>query len=183
MTITVRPVSPENFADLARLFEARGGPSYCWCMAWRKEGAERDTPAGSAGNAARKAQLAARLDRGEPIGLLAYDGDVPAGWCSTGPLATFARFGGPKDVDPHKTWAISCFYVPRARRGTGIAKALAAAALTTAKAAGADMMQVTGVADTSPSYKHMGQIGFYARLGFEDIGRVGTRRHLMRRAL
>ncbi len=183
MTITVRAVTPQSFADLARLFEAKGGPSYCWCMAWRSRGAERDAPAGSAGNAARKAQLLARLNGGEPIGLLAYDGETPAGWCSSGPLASFARFGGPKDLDPLKTWAISCFYVPRARRGQGIAKALAEAALVAARAAGAEVMQVTGVQDTSPSYRHMGRIDFYARLGFEDIGMVGTRRHLMRRVL
>lgn len=183
MTITVKHVDPDRFADLTRLFEQRGGPHYCWCMAWRAQGQERDAPAGTAGDPVRKAQLAARLAKGEPIGLLAYDGETPVGWCSTGPLASFSRFGGPKDCDPTTTWAISCFYVPRARRGSGIAKALAEAALTFAKASGAVMMQVTGVEAGSPSYRHMGQIGFYARLGFEEIGMVGTRRHLMRRVL
>lgn len=174
---------PETFDDLARLFEAPGGPHYCWCMGWRARAGELAAPAGAAGKAERKAQLAARLDQGEPIGLLAYDGATPIGWCSTGPLATFARFGGPKDVDAQTTWAISCFYVPRARRGEGIARALTKAALATAKTAGALTMQATGVEATSPSYRHMGLIDFYTSLGFVDIGMVGTRRHLMRRAL
>lgn len=183
MTVSIKTVTPETFADLARLFEAPGGPQYCWCMAWRARKAERDVPAGTAGKAARKAQLAARLDAGEPIGLLAYDGTDPVGWCSTGPLASFARFGGPNDVDPQKTWAISCFYVPRVRRGEGIARALAVAALDVARRAGATSMQVTGVAADSPSYRHMGRIGFYENLGFVEVGMVGTRRHLMRRVL
>jgi hypothetical protein len=27
----VRPVTSENWADFAALFEACGGPHYCWC--------------------------------------------------------------------------------------------------------------------------------------------------------
>lgn len=44
------PVTPERWPDLARLFEGRGGPKYCWCMVWRPwpTGVER-SPAGRAG--------------------------------------------------------------------------------------------------------------------------------------
>jgi hypothetical protein len=33
--IVIKPVSSKNWTDFEVLFEARGGPSYCWCMPWR----------------------------------------------------------------------------------------------------------------------------------------------------
>ena len=32
-----------------------------------------------------------RILTGEPTGILAYDGDEPAGWCSVAPADTFRR--------------------------------------------------------------------------------------------
>ena len=37
-----KEVNQETWADLERLFEARGGPKNCWCMVWRAKPAEID---------------------------------------------------------------------------------------------------------------------------------------------
>ena len=183
MTLAIRSVDPLNFNDLARLMEARGGPHFCWCMAWRDKPAEVTRAKGAEGRALRRAQMEGRVARGDHVGLLAYDGDTPVGWCSTGPLAGFGRLGGPKDIDPATTWAISCFFVPRARRGQGIAHALARAAIDTARASGARMFQVTAVDAASPSFRFMGYASMYRVLGFHEVAMAGTRRHVMRLAL
>lgn len=180
MSLTIQSVDQTNFNDLARLIEARGGPQSCWCMAWRDKPAHVTRAKGAEGRALRRAAMKSRVDRGDHVGLLAYVGDTPVGWCSSGPLAGFRRLGGPKDIDPATTWAISCFFVPRDRRGEGISRALAVAAIDTARAAGATLFQVTAVDPASPSYRFMGFVGLYRDLGFHEVAMAGTRRHVMR---
>ena len=82
------PVTADRWPDLARLFERRGGPKYCWCMVWRE------------------------LPSGQPTVIEGYP------------------------VDPD-----------------------------------------------SPSYRFMGVRSVFLAAGFEEIGRVGKRRHAMRRWL
>lgn len=177
------PVTSRNFDDLAALFESRGGPDYCWCMAWRAKDKVVTRTKGAEGKALRKAAMRARVARGEMVGILAYDGDMPVGWVSCGPLASFARLGGPKDVDTEKTWAISCFYVARLHRGQGLTLALIGQAAGAAREAGAHVLQAYGVARTSPSYRFMGLVERYRALGFEEAGMAGSRRHVMRLVL
>ncbi|MEX2231157.1 MAG: hypothetical protein WD824_03280 [Cyclobacteriaceae bacterium] len=33
--IKIKPVDKNNWKDFQTLFESRGAPGYCWCMAWR----------------------------------------------------------------------------------------------------------------------------------------------------
>lgn len=179
----IRAVTLDTFPDLARLFEARGGPDWCWCMAWRPKPARVTRTRGAEGKALRKAEMRERVAAGQPVGLLAYEDGAPVGWVSTGPLNTFARLGGPKDVDPQATWAISCFYVARASRGQGLMRGLAEAALGTARDGGATLFQVTAVDRDSPSYRFMGPVALFETLGFEKVAMAGTRRHVMRLAL
>lgn len=179
----IRPVTPENFDDLARLFEARGGPDWCWCMAWRAKPASVTRAKGAEGKRLRKAQMQARVAAGQPVGLLAYADEAPVGWVATGPLTGFVRLGGPGDVDPATTWAISCFFVARPHRGAGLARALTAAALDSARAAGARLFQVTAVDADSPSYRFMGTVGLFESFGFEAVAMAGHRRHVMRLSL
>ena len=68
--LTFRAVEASTWADFERLFESRGGPSYCWCMPYRATPDEnrrldRET---------RKAGMRARVMAGAPVGLLAYAG-------------------------------------------------------------------------------------------------------------
>lgn len=176
----IASVTLENFDDLAALMEARGGPDFCWCAAWRDKPAHVTQAKGDEGKALRKAVIKAQVDRGVHVGLLAYDGDLPVAWCSCGPLQEFKRLGGPKDEETGKVWAISCFFLNRQYRGQGVTPALTRAAIDTARKAGASYLQTNGVERDSPSYKFMGLRDRYLALGFSDIGMVGSRRHVMR---
>jgi hypothetical protein len=49
-------VTKANRADFEKLFEAKGGPSYCWCMAWRAMADRQHTS-----NADRKAGMMSRI--------------------------------------------------------------------------------------------------------------------------
>ena len=78
-------------------------------------------------------------------------------------------------------WAIVCFFANRGLRGRGIAARLLNVACAEAAAAGADIIDGYPVDPDSPSYRFMGFRSTFLAAGFEEIGRHGTRRHVMRR--
>lgn len=182
-----RPVTPERWPDLARLFEERGGPSHCWCMVWRPwpSGVERT-------NANRRAELERTVLGGTPVGILAYVEDEPVAWCSVAPRETYrthgggrgvARLGGGDYPSGTNVWTVVCFFAQSRQRGRGITARLLDAACAEAAAAGADVIEGYPIDPDSPTYQYMGRCSTFLAAGFEEIGRVGTRRHIMRRWL
>ena len=173
-----RPVTPERWPDLARLLGGRGGPSYCWCMVWRPwpAGVERSP-------ATKRVEMERTVLGGTPVGLLAYVEGEPVAWCSVAPRETYRELGGDDYPPGTNVWAIVCFFAQRPQRGRGITARLLDAACREAASAGADVVEGYPVDPDSPSYKFMGICSTFLAAGFEDIGRVGTRRHVMRRWL
>jgi hypothetical protein len=60
---------------------------------------------------------------------------------------------------------------------------LLAAAIAHAKAKGASIVEAYPVDPDSPSYRFMGFVPTFREAGFEEVGRAGTRRHVVRLAL
>lgn len=85
-----REVDQTNWDDFVSLFESKGCPSYCWCMAWRPLPGNRQL----ASNADRKKAIGALVKQDIPIGILAYDGETPLAWCSIAPRASYTPLGG-----------------------------------------------------------------------------------------
>lgn len=175
ISLVVREVTRETWPDFERLFEARGGPSYCWCMAFR---ATREELRG-ADRPSRKVQMEARVNAGTPVGILGYLGSEPVAWCSVAPRHTFRKLVSDGSSN-EGVWSITCFYVARRHRGAGIAAAMLAAAVRHAEAGGARLVEAYPVDPQSPSYRHMGFLPTFEKAGFTECGREGKRRHIMR---
>jgi GNAT superfamily N-acetyltransferase len=155
--IVVRPATRARWADLEELFERpgpRGGKTYpgaCWCVLWRiprkefEAGWGRDkSPDRGAGN---KAVMVEIVRRDERPGLLAYLDGTAVGWCAVGPRSDLPRLRQtasvadlPEDHDDG-IWSVSCFYVHGSYKRRGVAGALLAAAVETATAAGAQVLE------------------------------------------
>ncbi len=174
-----RPVTAASWDDFEALFEARGGPKYCWCMLWRATPEERRTTRG----AARKPLIRQRIEAGVPVGLLAYEAGQPVAWVSVAPRQSFHRLGGPRAKPDDIVWSLTCMFVPRPRRGHGLTRQLIQAAVAHARQAGATVLEAYPVAPGSPSYRFMGRLGAFEAAGFEFVGMAGSRRHVMRLAL
>lgn len=168
-------VTKATQGDFEKLFESKGAPSYCWCMAWRDM-----TNRQQASNAERKAGMMSRIAAGTPIGILAYSDGEPVGWCSVAPRGTYRKLSRQQDDAEEGIWSIACFYVPRARRGSGLGAALLDAAVKHAFAKGASAVEAYPVDEASPSYRFMGFRKMYEPLGFRETGKAGTRRTIMR---
>ncbi len=174
----VREVDASRWPDLERLFDGRGGPKNCWCMLFRTDESGRSPR----GKAARKAAMRRTIEGGGRVGLLAYLDGAPAAWCSVAPRPTLRRQRGVdySDADPASVWSISCFYVRRALRRQGVMRRLLDAAIDHARANGAAVVEAYPVAPDSPTYRYCGFVPDFAARGFEEVGRAGLRRRVMR---
>jgi len=166
-------VNSRRWVDFERLFESRGGPKACWCMVWRSTPAEAKLKDG----ASRKAAIAKRISAGLPIGLLGYLDGEPVAWCSVAPRSTYRRLVA--DSTDDGIWSIACFFVVRRLRGQGITQRIIEAAVEYARAHGASIVEAYPVDPDSPSYRFMGFVSVFEKAGFCEVGRAGTRRHVM----
>ncbi len=170
--LAFRAVTADRWSDLRRLFEARGGPSYCWCMAWR--------PGGRGSNAAKRDALRRIVEKGPPVGLLAYEEGEPVAWCSIAPRESYRALGGCAEPEAVSVWSVVCFFAVRRLRGRGITARLLKAAMALAREHGADVIEGYAVDPDSPSYRFMGLRPAFLEAGFTEVGRAGRRRHVMR---
>lgn len=173
--LEVRPADAGTWSDLEALFEGKGGPAYCWCMAWRPL-PDRN----SADKAARKRALRSLADAGVPIGLIGYSDGAPVAWCSVAPRETFLRLTDTGEPDEPGIWSVTCFFVRRDHRKAGLSGLMLDRAIDHARRAGARVLEAYPVDPDSPSYRFMGFVPLFAGRGFRPVGRAGSRRHVMR---
>jgi GNAT superfamily N-acetyltransferase len=174
--LAFKPVTPSTRGDFEAFFSSPGAPHYCWCVVWRRssEEAKHHAPAD------RKRQMMQRLDRGTPVGLLAYLDGAPVGWVSIAPRETYRNLGGPAPKEGEVIWSLACFFVRRSLRGQGMTRRLIAAAVDYAREEGATIVEAYPVDEAAPSYRFMGFVPVFRKAGFTEVARAGTRRHAMR---
>jgi len=176
--LQVKAVTAARWADFEQLFEARGSPGYCYCMAWRAS--SKDPSSGT--RAGRKSMMKRGIELGVPVGLLGYLDQQPVAWCSLAPFDTF-RGLRKTDETTDKVWSITCFFVRREHRGQGLTRQLLDAAVRHARKHGATLVEGYPVDPDSPSYRYMGFVSLFKDAGFKQIGREGTRRHVVQLAM
>ena len=147
-------------------------------MAWRATPQE----AKQTGSQHRKAAMEARIRENTPVGILGYLAGEPVAWCSIAPRATYRRLVSDGSSD-EGVWSIVCFFVLRQHRGAGLTRKMLAAAIKHARQHGARIVEAYPVDEESPSYRFMGFVPLFAEAGFQEIGREGSRRHVMQRKL
>lgn len=134
MNLSIVPLTGQFWPALKNLFGPRGACGGCWCMYWRIGLAYRHRPAG-----ANRAAFHQIVKEGPPPGLLAFDGDLPVGWCQLTPRDALPWLDRPwrlRRLDDSPVWSISCLYVRKGHRRRGITSELIAAAVKAAKRAG-----------------------------------------------
>lgn len=167
-------VTSSEWDDFEALFERPGGPKHCWCMVWRAL-----PSAARSDQAAKKRAKKARILAAQPVGLPGYHGAQPVASCSVAPRDTFRNLGGAEAAGAD-VWSLVCMFVKREWRGVAVSKQLIRAAIQLARHRGADVLEAYPVDPKSPSYRFMGFVPVFQELGFQQVGQVGGRRHVMR---
>lgn len=182
--IRIAPVTKDNWETFSRLFEAKGGPHYCWCTSYRVRNAPQLT------SAQRKAFMRTSVTSGVPIGVIACKGDEPVGWCSVAPRETYVRLERSRTMPratpaATQTWTILCFFVARPHRNQHVARALLEGAVAYARRQGAQVVEgypfdTSGVSSTHRGHSALFESVDFARDGkrlFRRMGRNGGAAH------
>ena len=149
-------------------------------MAWRATPDDiKAAPRGSD----RKPLMKSRVTDGTTVGLVGYLDAEPVAWVSIAPRDTYRDLGGPEAETGEKIWSLACMYLHRKLRGEGHGMELIEAAKAYAKKRGGTVLEAYPVDPKSPSYRFMGFVPAFKRLGFLEMGKAGSRRHVMRLAL
>jgi GNAT superfamily N-acetyltransferase len=177
--LRIVPLTPDLWPALEGLFGPRGACNGCWCMYWRIGPAYRKRP-----DAANKADFRRIVRSGPPPGLIAFQGDLAVGWCQLTPRADLPwldRTPRLKRVDDVPVWSISCFYVRKGYRKSGVTRALIDAAADAARAAGAPALEAYPLdAKLTPSTSSTGYLTTFVGAGFKIVARHVPPRPIVR---
>ena len=173
------PVTPGRWDDLCRLVGPSGAYSGCWCMWWRVTSAEFSERSG----AGLRDDLAAIVKDGRQPGLLAYREGEPVGWCAVAPREEYGRILRSAKLKPAEpaegVWSITCFFIDRGHRGTGIASALLDAAEAHAFGRGATAVEAYPIDDAAGRVDNAsaftGLLGMFLDAGYQEVARRGGR--------
>ncbi len=140
MTVEIRPATQDRFADVAAVLGPRNpDANVCWCLSHRL-----DSRTNRALRGRDRGEYVRELTR-RPVapGVLAYEGDVVAGWAAVAPRSTlpFARSTTIPHVDDLPVWAVWCIRVRPGHRRRGVARALVAGAAAYAREHGAPAVE------------------------------------------
>ena len=173
MKLTLRPLTPERWADWEAVFGAPGCSMArgCGCMYYRLSGPPPPAPKGVTRAEANRRSFKALVDGGAFTGLIGYRGDEPVGWISVAPREQYAKLQRSpvmKPVDDAPVWSIVCFVVPSAHRGHGVARALLEGAVAYGRRHGWRLLEAYPV--DKPGPRSDDSMWFGARSMFDAAG-------------
>lgn len=182
--VRVVPATAARWADLERLFGARGACGGCWCMHFRLPKPEYERGKGEGNRRALQRLVASDL----PPGVLAYQGRTPVGWCAVAPRESYprlARSRAMRSPDDRPVWSVVCLFVAREHRRQGVSVALLRGAAAFAASRGALTVEGYPVEPRSGSmpdvFAWTGTAGAFRAAGFAEVARALPGRPVMRR--
>ena len=170
MSVRIERFRPELRDEFRSLHSDANDAGWCRCVAWwvpTWDGWGERTPEE---NAALRESL---CDAGEYDGLLAFDDDLPVGWCQVGPRDRLAKLVTQLELEPDASvWAVTCFVVAPSHRRRGVAALLLAEAVATARDSGA--RSIEGYPRTGSTHDDggvwTGPAALFASAGFDRCG-------------
>lgn len=182
--LSFKPLTADRLADFESLFGENGACGGCWCMYWRVPPKVFKAKKGNGNRDAMRGLVRSGI---EP-GILAYDGSAAVGWCALAPREDYgalARSRILKPVDERECWSVSCFFIARGHRRTGVSTELLKAAARFAKSRGALVLEGYPVEPKAgnripDAFAWTGIPGAFLNAGFEEVERRSPTRPIMR---
>jgi len=139
--------------------------------------------------AERKAELRSWVRSGAEPGLIAYRKGIPVGWCAVAPRSQYAGLAASRNLKPVDSapgvWSVTCYFVARDQRRTGLMAALLGAAERHAKRHGGLILEGYPVAAErlTGCAGYTGVVPVYERAGFRVVARPSRALRIMRKTL
>ena len=188
LAVTTRELRAGLWPAVEKLFGTNGACGGCWCQAWRIEKGERWA---DVKGAVAKERLRSGILDDRVHGVLAFDGQIPVGWCTFGSRDSFPRLNRARSLrcdDSADVWAVPCFYVRRDSRGRGVATALLGHALRAMAARGVKTVEGYPSAPNSDgayiaAFSWTGTMALFERAGFRVVGNAEGSKRRVRKEL
>ncbi|HZD12361.1 MAG TPA: GNAT family N-acetyltransferase [Candidatus Binatus sp.] len=188
----LKELGPETWTDFAKLASKQG---QCWCMFYQRPRPlhKGKVPADQRGRVNRldKQRL---VRKGLAHAVLVYDEDNAIGWCQYGPKQELPRIDAGRfyrKLEPvreqENLWRITCFFVDKDYRGTGVAKLALRGALDSIREQGGGIVEAYPVVSRKmiavPEWRWFGTRSMFEKVGFKPVTQLGTSMLLMRRRI
>ncbi|MGO9403437.1 MAG: GNAT family N-acetyltransferase [Terriglobales bacterium] len=183
VAVEFRPLTTKNWPDIEELLGPCGGWGGCWCMWWRLGRAAFQEDKGDRNRRALRRIVASK----KAVGVLAYLGGKPVGWCAVAPREVYTRLANTrvlKPVDAQPVWSVSCFFVKPEYRRAGLSVALLRAAVDYAIQNGAKIIEgypQDTHKNLPDAFAWTGLLPTFCQAGFEEVARRSPRRPIMRK--
>jgi ribosomal protein S18 acetylase RimI-like enzyme len=183
----VRPLDEATWPDFARLVEKHNGIwGGCWCMSFHEEGVNDKKSATQS-----RAEKECRVRKGRAHAALVFDGSQCVGWCQSGSPDELPRIKHRRaylvGLIALPDWRITCFFVDRDHRRSGVATTALAGALREIERLGGGIVESypedTEGRSVSSSFLHGGTVAMFEGHGFERTRRIGKHRWVVARVI
>ncbi|MFS0733599.1 GNAT family N-acetyltransferase [Microbacterium sp. 1P10UB] len=181
----IRPLTPETFPAWLALAEKHNGVwGGCYCSYFHG-----DTEHTVKADYDRKTFKRRLVEEGVAHAALVFEGDTAIAWCEYGSPAELPGIYHRKQYDAGETrpalWRITCFFVDRDHRRSGVAReALDGALGLIAEAGGGEVVSFPNEPKpgkrTSSSFLHNGTRTMFEKAGFTFERHIGTSKTVMR---
>jgi GNAT superfamily N-acetyltransferase len=187
-TYETRELSPSTWKDFEGLFaKYHGVQDSCWCMYYHRARPNRDLPDPERGRANRRDHRRL-VERDQAHGVLVYSDGQAVGWCQFGRLTELPRIDSGLKYralgsarEPAPDWRITCFFVDRPFRRSGVALSALRAALEAIASRGGGIVEAYPSTNPRAVAIWFGTISMFQACGFSKVAPFGRSNVLMRR--
>ena len=180
--LSFRPIKRNLWPDLEELFGPNGACGGCWCMFWKLRGKAFDEARGMETRQMHKSVI----DSGTPTGLLAYLHGEVVGWVAVEPREAYPKLAHSRTltpVDNQPVWSVTCFFVAKKYRRSGITVELLKAAVEHVRAHGGKIVEgypVDAQKDMPAPFIYTGTASAFEQAGFKEVARNSPTRPIFR---
>lgn len=171
--LSFKPLKRNLWTDLEELFGPNGACAGCWCMFWKLPGKVYEETKGYETRQMHKSIV----DSGVATGLLAYLHGEVVGWIAVEPRASYPKLAHSrvlKPVDDQPVWSVTCFFVAKRFRRTGITVELLKAAIEHVKKQGGKVVEgypLDAQRKMPASSIYTGTASAFQQAGFKEVAR------------
>lgn len=152
-------------------------------MSWRLQKAQFEKQKGNGNKKAMKLLIKKKIQ----LGIIAYDGKQPIGWCAIAPREHYVKLENArvlKRIDDEPVWSIPCFFIAKEYRRKGISVELLRGVIAYCKKQKVNIVEAYPIipysSDMPAAFAWTGILSSFKKAGFVEAKRWSKARPIMR---
>jgi len=182
--LTIEPVTKKNWNKFVKLFGEKGACGNCWCMYYRLSKADFTEGKVDEGN---KRAIKEIIWDDNPVGLIGLLEGQAIAWCAFAPREDFIKLEKSrvhKPIDNKDVWSITCFFIDKNYRRSGVSVQLLKGAIKYAKENDIKIIEAYPTIPTQDiipdSFAWIGLFKSFEWAGFKIVDKTSKNRPMVR---